>query len=288
MNKTVWLASTCDGLILTKSSMKYIFNFFVNKYPLAAVGVIKYPVCLLPFGLPLPLSVLLMPISGSCWGVSLQYWRNTWPARISAIYLPPIHSWRTKSLKYIKWRLLLGNVLKTAWHSYSIPCDHVVEWCFCQFDPTVLLNSYTSVAFCVICVCVSVCVLQMGLCLWEGLPGERHSYWILGHDQGKRFWNLQWQGHGCCRLRHSYTGMDEWMLDGQIDDWQGDAVMVMCYIIVFRRELQSFALSPRWSRQRTKSKDTVLRSATVTITATVLPLLVPHINASTTITTTVY
>lgn len=128
--------------------MKYIFNFFVNKYPLAVVGVIKYPVCL-----PLPLSVLLMPISGSCWRVSLQYWRSTWPVRISAIHLPPIHSWRTKSLKYIKWRVLLWNVLKTAWHSYSIPCDHVLE-CFCQFDPTVLLNLYTSVTFCVICVCV--------------------------------------------------------------------------------------------------------------------------------------
>lgn len=216
--------------------MKNIFNFFVNKYPLAVVGVIKYPVCL-----PLPLSVLLMQISGSCWRVSLQYWRSTWPVRISAIHLPPIHSWRTKSLKYIQWLVLLWNVLKTAWHSYSIPCDHVLE-CFCQFDPTVLLNLYTSVTFCVICVCVSVCVLQMGLCLWEGLPGERHSYWILSHDQGQRFWNLQWQGHGCCRLRHSYTGMDVWMMDGQIDDWQGDAVMVMCYAFVSSQGASVFCI----------------------------------------------
>lgn len=53
-----------------------------------------------------------------------------------------------------------------------------------------------------------MCVLQMGVYLWESLSDQRHRYWIFSDDKGQRFWNLQQQSHGRGRLCDPHAGID--------------------------------------------------------------------------------
>lgn len=53
-----------------------------------------------------------------------------------------------------------------------------------------------------------MCVLQMGVYLWESLSDQRHRYWIFSDDKGQRFWNLQRQSHGRGRLCDPHAGID--------------------------------------------------------------------------------